>query len=862
MQVSILEALRNILFAPLELFFEAVFTVAFDYTQSEGMAIIILSLVVSTLVLPLYRRAEKIEAEQKAKENELSRWVTHIKKSFKGDEKYMMLDAYYRENHYNPILQLKSTFSILLQIPFFIAAYDLLGTRAADRFLGTGFFCFSNLGKPDGLFRIGNASINAMPILMTLISLLTTYIYTRGLPARKAIKSYLLPVLFFLVLYNSPTSLLLYWTMNNVYSLFKTIVIKRIIGKSDKQLDRKHPQKGIIDRFIEQKPNTALFILPATFLSVLTGLLIPLAYLSASPEEFINVINPQNPLRYIITSFFISVGFFIVWPGVFYYLANKNAKNVFSILLIGISVISAVDYLFFGTNTGTINTALVFSQRPEYSFAQKCLNSLLIMIIIIACILMYRFKKVLKITFVACILTTLTVSVLDAKIITDTYNPIIEHIEDYREKEAPQIRLSSSGKNVMVFMLDRAVSGYIPYIFYEFPELEEQFDGFVYYPNSLSFSQNTLKTSSALFGGYDYTPEMIDVRADETLAEKHDESLKVLPKIFSDLGSGVTVMDLPFPGWSWNGDYSSFAEISNCYSFHAKDYFTSDTEYHINTENRRNRNLFMYSLFRCAPLCLQGLIYDDGDYLSILEDYFEIYDVLENYKVLENLDDMTRVVEDESGWLFLMDNMTTHDVENITDFNPYSPYSFEKGYYISNGNNELYLSNQYQTSTYECTVAAFKAIGDYMDFLKEAGVYDNTRIIIVSDHGTWLHLFDDLIFEDVNAEWYNCLFMVKDFNSSGFKTDNTFMTVADVPSVALEGIVNNPINPYTGNPIDAAMKDGNLYVSYSDAPDEKLWNPDLNQGNTFYYDKDCIWFSVINGNIFDEKNWIKVDKPS
>ena len=136
----ILDILRNIFLAPLELIFEVIFSLAFKVTQSEGLAILILSLVVSTLVLPLYKRAEKIETEQRAKEKELSYWTNHIKRHFDGDLKYMTLDAYYREKHYSPLYQLRSSLSILLQIPFFAAAYDLLGVRAAERFSESGLF--------------------------------------------------------------------------------------------------------------------------------------------------------------------------------------------------------------------------------------------------------------------------------------------------------------------------------------------------------------------------------------------------------------------------------------------------------------------------------------------------------------------------------------------------------------------------------------------------------------------------------------------------------------------------------------------------------------------------------------------------
>ena len=857
----VIDILRYVFLAPLELIFEVIFTIAFKATHSEGISIIILSLVVCTLVLPLYKRAERLEQEQRAKDKELAYWTEHIKKHFKGDEKYMMLDTYYRENNYNPLSRLKSSISILLQIPFFMAAYDLLGVRASARFNGVFFPICRDLGSPDGLLSLGGIRVNVLPILMTLISIVAAYIYTKDLPPKTALRSLILPLLFLVFLYNSPAALLLYWTVNNLYSLIKTLIITNSETGSKQKKKIKSRRESAFCSFLDHEPKMHAFILPMAFLLVLTGLLIPLAYLSASPEEFINITNPQNPLCYLISPFFVSVGFFIIWPSVFYFLASKKAKNAITIVMIGVSVFSAADYLLFGSDTGTINTTLVFEHDPSYPLSLKIINILMIIAVLAVCVYLYRFKKIMNIAFIAAILTTLTVSFINAKNVQDTYSSVMAHIDDFREDEAPQIRLSTTGENVMVIMLDRAVSGYLPYIFYEFPELEEQFDGFVYYPNCMSMGQNTLKASSALCGGYEYTPFNMDARADETLAEKHDEALKVLPKLFSEQGYVITLMDLPFPGWSWNDDYSAFYEIDNCYTYHAKDYFTEDTESNINAENRRNRNLFMYSLFKCAPLCLQEVIYDDGNYLSVTKDNFNIIDVLENYRVLENLDEMTRINNDYQGGLFIIDNETTHDVENLSDFDPYTPQKFEEAYYISNGVEELCISKDYQDSTYGCTVAAIRALGDYMDYLKEIGVYDNTRIIIVSDHGTQVSLFDNLIFSDIDAEWYNSLLMVKDFDSTGLSTDYTYMTNADVPVIALEGIIEDPVNPYTGNPIDSDQKSEDIYVGYCPIEDETFWNPDFNQGNTFKYSDDTIWFRVISGDIYNADNWVQTDKP-
>ena len=214
---------------------------------------------------------------------------------------------------------------------------------------------------------------------------------------------------------------------------------------------------------------------------------------------------------------------------------------------------------------------------------------------------------------------------------------------------------------------------------------------------------------------------------------------------------------------------------------------------------------------------------------------------------------MTVLSDDYQGSLFLFDNETTHDITTIG--------KFEDSFYISDGNNKLEISTYDQAATYESLVLSMAELGNYMDYLKENDAYDNTRIIIVSDHGADIQLFDELIFEDVNGEWYNCLLMVKDFESSGFTTDNSFMTNADVPAIALNGIVEDPVNPYTGNPIDTLPKNEGVFVSFSDSPDEKLWNPNLNNGNTFYYDEDCVWFKITDGDIFDEDNWVPIENP-
>ena len=118
--------LYRLIIMPIYLFFEFVFVKGYKLTGNYGLTIILLSLCFNILVLPLYRRADEVQKAQREKEKSLEKWVSHIRRTFKGDERYMLLTTYYRQNNYRQTDSLKSMTSLMLQIPFFIAAYRFL----------------------------------------------------------------------------------------------------------------------------------------------------------------------------------------------------------------------------------------------------------------------------------------------------------------------------------------------------------------------------------------------------------------------------------------------------------------------------------------------------------------------------------------------------------------------------------------------------------------------------------------------------------------------------------------------------------------------------------------------------------------
>ena len=111
------QLLYQLLIFPLEIVIEVVYGLSFIILRSYGWAIFPLSLAVNLLLLPFYKRADSIQREESDRQKQMAPYLSHIKKSFHGDERYMMIQAYYRENKYRPVYALRSSLPLLLQFP-------------------------------------------------------------------------------------------------------------------------------------------------------------------------------------------------------------------------------------------------------------------------------------------------------------------------------------------------------------------------------------------------------------------------------------------------------------------------------------------------------------------------------------------------------------------------------------------------------------------------------------------------------------------------------------------------------------------------------------------------------------------------
>ncbi len=907
---DILEALT---IGPLKLVFETIFSIANRVMGHPGLAIIALSLVMNILVLPLYRRADAMQEESRDTEARLHKGVAHIKKAFSGDERMMILQTYYRQNHYRPTDALSGSVSLLLEIPFFMAAYQFLAH--AEILNGVALGPIRDLGAPDGLLVIGGLAINLLPILMTAINCVSSALYLKGFPLKTKIQLYGMALFFLVFLYNSPSGLVFYWTLNNLFSLGKTIFYKLknprkalcillfgaglgsvVLGLLPYQecstkrrvfflmlgaalvlplilsVVKVRLSLPLRKTRVQPASDAKVFWLGALFLTVLVGMLIPSAVIASSPQEFMDVTYFYHPLWYIANALCLSAGTFLVWMGVFYWLADSKWKIIFQRLVWILCGVMLVDYLFFGTNLGTLTPFLQYQSAVLFSSREQLVNLLAVGA---AALLLYLFSRKFGRSVVPVLLTALvaisSMSVVNMVQIRQSVDQALAG--DYAE--SVQLPLSKNGKNVVVLMLDRALGEYVPCMFSEKPELAEKFDGFTYYPNTISFGGATLYGAPALVGGYEYTPVEINSRADQTLVSKHDEALKVMPTLFADNGYQVTVCDPPYAGYQWLPDLTIYGDDSRIQTYITKGMYLDDEQKEQMPISNR-RNFFVFSVMKTLPLLIQETIYDSGNYNQVnffhrsgqvLESPSRASGIptgfLQSYTVMQNLSNLTAVTDSDTNTFLFLSNDVTHDTallqepeyvpSEIVDNTAYD--AANAGRFTTNGRT-LDMDDPVRMHHYHSNMAAMLLLADWFDYLREAGVYDNTRIILVSDHGRALNQIEEMTVplgdESVNLEAYLPLLMVKDFDAHGFSSREDFMTNADVPTLAMAELIENPVNPFTGKPINSEEK--NAHEQYV------LVAGFMSSSNGF---RDtfpaCQWVSV-KGNPWDLSNWSIYDK--
>ncbi|MBX3731647.1 MAG: membrane protein insertase YidC [Verrucomicrobiae bacterium] len=214
-----------------------------QFIPSYGWSIIALTVIIKGLFWPLTALSTRSMKRMQAIQPELQA----IREKYKSDPKRMQEKTMecMKRHKVNPAA---GCLPMLIQFPVFIGFFFML--RTAIELRGAEFLWVCNLSAPDTLFMIpglgwlpflGVAGVglpfNLLPLLMGATSLWMAHLTPMSPqmdPAQQKIMRYM-PVFFVLFLYNYSSGLTLYWTAQNLLTVFQTKLTKMNDAKSTPQ---------------------------------------------------------------------------------------------------------------------------------------------------------------------------------------------------------------------------------------------------------------------------------------------------------------------------------------------------------------------------------------------------------------------------------------------------------------------------------------------------------------------------------------------------------------------------------------------------------------------------------------------------
>ncbi len=887
--------------------------------------------------------------------------IDNIKAVYKGDQRYLLIRTCQRINGYKTIYAFRGTLGLLIQIPFFLAAYNFIHNLSG---LQLGSFLFiKDFSKPDGILNIGNISVNILPFIMTLFSLLAGLIYSKKLRFKESLPLYIVSLIFLVLLYNSPSGLVFYWTLNCLFSLIKNIFIEYKLYKvfvvnknkilkcynvffiiltivfiallslgniekkgylsdfsferfeeenisyhfklfyyskifkhndiygvkvdinklnNDSIIDIKFDSNGspygniILNDYIENigkievyyklfikkyiiniliilfilfilfnsykyilkifsdsflEKRNLLIISSCLVISVLSGLFISSSLIGNSPTEF------KSPFDLIINDLSMSLGLFLFYPMFIYILFSDKIKNYLTLLLIFVASFVLINTFIMKGNYININADFVFDNTDllKASLKEILLTIILTVILISIIILILKNNKAIFLINIYSIvlLVLISISIFDISKIIKEHNKLKNIQVDNKSSDIKIFNMSKTGENVFVFVLDRAINSYWLDAFERFPNYKKDFDGFVFYPNNVSFSTSTI-TIASLYGGYDYLPYEISANGCYNLEEKHNQALLTISLALEKYNYKSTMLNIPYANFQLYNYLNIHTNIkaydnNTIYEYSINKYLNIQTNDYANN-NSFNKKIMRFSIFRMLPINLRYDFYDDkGWFLNSLNINSSIF----TYAMLNYTKYFININENGNYYNVIHNDITHEPFYFTSDFLPHLKLN------KVNDADIIVYKDDNSVRHFYANIASINCITNFITYLKKNNIYDNTKIIIVSDHGRNVNTkaFDKNI---EFANWYNALLMYKDFNSKcEIKIDTNFMTIADTPYLATKHL-DKAKNPFTGNIITNDYKTNGANIIYLNSwkIDEQFSN--RYNFNQYYYVKDNI----------------------
>jgi YidC/Oxa1 family membrane protein insertase len=417
-------------------------------------------------------------------------------------------------------------------------------------------------------------------------------------------------------------------------------------------------------------------------------------------------------------------------------------------------------------------------------------------------------------------------------------------------KELPPVNsellnFSRHGRNVVVLMLDMLSGDAVEAMLDVFPKTKKELDGFTWYRNTMSVANNTVLGEIVIRGGHRFNPREINGRDVVSLREEAIASYGPISSAFKQAGYHVAMAGVPsFFGSVCNDIVSRWPGIDLCEHSIAGGYLgyylhrnESMNRWYSGSTPNPARNLSVIGVFKSAPYFLRKYIYADGAWLGLGHEVLSAARIRRKVKSLSFLDSMHTASHADS---------TTDTFKYIRSFAPHYPFELSP-YCRIIGRQSHRDEDRIQPRQpgdplrrfEKQATCAVRSVIRWLHWLEEAGIYDNTKVVIVSDHGYGK--------QSVGLSRAHAALLVKDFGERGpLRIDNHLLSNADVPAIACDaigsckGIIQDP----TKHPI----RDRLLW--YSMGP----WTADGHEHDRY----SITGQYTVKGSIFSRRNWKRI----
>ena len=227
----LIEWLSQLLKWTLELFYSLI--------PNYGISIILLTLLIKLIFLPLTFRSSDSTARMQA----LTPRINEIRERLKNtpEKVNQEIAKVYKKEKINPV---SGCLPLLLQLPIFFALYRVLNNYFELR--GAMFIpgLIADLSAPETVWDfspftippVGMHAIRGLPFIMLLTQVAQSRFGQSGFASNQQMKlvNYAMPVVFFFILYDMPSGLVIYWTVQNIFSIFQQLYFSRLSKKRRK----------------------------------------------------------------------------------------------------------------------------------------------------------------------------------------------------------------------------------------------------------------------------------------------------------------------------------------------------------------------------------------------------------------------------------------------------------------------------------------------------------------------------------------------------------------------------------------------------------------------------------------------------